>query len=36
MADIAFNCTFVIVIMVVVPWRYVWQRYVQVEGERWR
>jgi hypothetical protein len=36
MAEIAFNCTFVIVIVIVVPWRYAWQRYVRVEGERWR
>lgn len=30
------NCSFVVVIIAVVPWRYVWRRYVRADGERWR
>jgi hypothetical protein len=30
------NCSLVIVILAVTPWRYVWQRYVRAPGDRWR
>ena len=30
------NCSLVLVILAVVPWRYVWQRYVGAQGDRWR
>ncbi len=33
---VLFNCSLVVVILAVVPWRYVWQRYVTAQGERWR
>ena len=35
-AAVAFNCVFVIVIVAVVPWRYVWREYVRRPGDRWR
>jgi len=31
-----FNCSFVVIIIAAVPWRYVWQRYVTARGDRWR
>jgi hypothetical protein len=34
--QLIFNCSFVVVIVAVVPWRYVWQRYVTAPGDRWR
>jgi len=30
------NCSFVIVIAAVIPWRYVWRRYVLEKREPWR
>ena len=36
MSEAIFNCSLVVVIVAVVPWRYVWQRYVVAEGDRWR
>ena len=36
MGEAIFSCSFVVVIVAVVPWRYVWQRYVVAEGDRWR
>jgi hypothetical protein len=30
------NCSLVVVILAVVPWRYVAQRYVLTQGDRWR
>jgi hypothetical protein len=26
----------VVIILAVVPWRYVWQQYVTAKGDRWR
>ncbi|MGY1680529.1 hypothetical protein [Geodermatophilus sp. SYSU D01176] len=30
------DCSLVVVVLAVVPWRYVWQHYVVVRGDRWR
>ena len=30
------NCSVVIVILAVVPWGFVWRRYVTAKGDRWR
>jgi hypothetical protein len=30
-----FNCSLVVVILVVIPWRYVWDHYVRAPGDRW-
>ena len=29
------NCSLVVVILAVIPWRYVWQAYVRAPGDRW-
>jgi hypothetical protein len=34
-AAIAVNCSFVVVILAVIPWRYAWRRYVRA-AEPWR
>ena len=31
-----FNCSFVVVILAVIPWRHAWQRYVRAPGDAWR
>jgi hypothetical protein len=36
MSDIIVSCSVVLVIIAVVPWRYVWQRYVTAKGDPWR
>jgi hypothetical protein len=33
---IATNCSLVVVILAVIPWRYVWRQYVRAEGDPWR
>ena len=33
---ILFNCSFVIVILAVIPWHYVWNRYIRTPGDAWR
>ena len=30
------NCSFVIVILAVTPWRYVWRNFARATGDRWR
>jgi hypothetical protein len=30
------NCSLVVVIIAVTPWRFVWRRYVRASGDRWR
>lgn len=35
-SEIAVNCSLVVVILAVVPWRHVWRRYVREAGSRWR
>jgi hypothetical protein len=32
MSEVIFNCSLVVIILAVVPWRYVWQRYVMAKG----
>jgi len=34
--EVAFNCSVVLVIIAVTPWRYVWQQYTTAQGDRWR
>jgi hypothetical protein len=34
--EVLVNCSFVVVILAVTPWRYVWREYVRAPGERWR
>ena len=34
--EVLFNCSFVVVIIAVIPWRYVWKRYVRTPGDAWR
>ena len=34
--DVLFNCTFVVLIIAVIPWRYAWRRYVRTPGDAWR
>jgi hypothetical protein len=29
------NCSVVVLILAVVPWRYVWRTYVRAAGDRW-
>src|SRR5919199_1807355 len=36
MSQVIFNCSFAVVILAVVPWRYVWQRFAVAKGDRWR
>src|SRR5919205_309450 len=36
MSKVLVNCSFVVVILAVVPWRYVWKQYVTAQGDRWR
>jgi hypothetical protein len=33
--EVIFSCSLVVIILAVVPWRYVWQRYVTAKGDRW-
>ena len=35
-ADLTIRCSLVVLILAVVPWRYVWQHYVRAPGDRWR
>ena len=35
-ADVMVNCSLVVPIIAVTPWRYVWRNYVRVPGDRWR
>ena len=35
MAEVIVDCSLVVVILAVVPWRYVWQRYVTAPGDPW-
>lgn len=34
--ELLFSCSFVVVIVAVVPWRYAWRRYVRTPGNAWR
>lgn len=33
--EVLVNCSLVVAVVAVVPWRYVWQRYVVAGGDRW-
>jgi hypothetical protein len=34
--DTVLNCSLVVLILAVIPWRYVWRTYVRATGDRWR
>jgi hypothetical protein len=34
--DTVVNCSLVVVILAVIPWRHVWRTYVLAPGDRWR
>lgn len=34
--EVLVNCAFIVVIIAVVPWGYVWRRYVTAPGDPWR
>jgi hypothetical protein len=34
--DVLFSCSFVVVILAVIPWRYTWRRYARTTGDAWR
>ena len=36
MSTVIVNCSLVVIVLVVVPWRYVAQHYVTAKGDRWR
>ena len=36
MTEVVVNCSLVVVIIAVVPWRHVWRTYVRAGGEPWR
>jgi hypothetical protein len=34
--DVLVNCSLVVIIVAVIPWRYAWKRYVRTPGDPWR
>lgn len=34
--EVAINCSLVVVILLVIPWRYTWRHYAVGTGDRWR
>ena len=34
--DVLINCSFVVLIIAVIPWRHAWRRYVRTPGDAWR
>jgi hypothetical protein len=34
--ELLFNCSFVVIIIAVIPWGYVWKCYVRTPGNAWR
>lgn len=34
--SVLFSCSFIVVIVAVIPWRYAWRRYVRTPGDAWR
>jgi len=34
--EVLFNCSFVVVIIAVIPWGYAWRRYARTPGDAWR
>lgn len=35
-SEVLFNCSFVVIILAVIPWGYVWRRYARTPGDAWR
>jgi hypothetical protein len=35
-AEVAVNCSLVLLIIASIPWKYVWTQYVRSNGDRWR
>jgi len=35
-ASTAFDCSLVVIFLVIMPWGYVWKTYITAPGERWR
>jgi hypothetical protein len=35
-SNLLFNCSFVVVILAVIPWGHAWRRYVRTPGDAWR
>ena len=35
-SEVIFSCLLVVVILAVIPWAYVWQRYVVAKGDPWQ
>jgi hypothetical protein len=35
-SSVLFSCSFVVVILAVIPWPYTWNRYVRTPGDAWR
>ncbi len=35
MNEMLFNCSLVVVVIAVMPWRYVWRQYVREPGDSW-
>jgi hypothetical protein len=34
--EVLFNCSFVVIIIAVIPWGYAWRRYAMTPGDAWR
>jgi hypothetical protein len=34
--NLLFSCSFVVVILAVIPWRYTWNRFAHAPGDAWR
>lgn len=34
--ETVFSCSLVVLIVAVIPWRYVWHTYARATGDRWR
>jgi hypothetical protein len=34
-AQVIVNCSLIVVVIAVTPWRFVWARYVRARGDRW-
>jgi hypothetical protein len=34
--EVLFNCSFVVIIIAVIPWGYAWRRYARTPGDAWR
>jgi hypothetical protein len=34
--EVLFSCSFIVIIIAVIPWRYAWRRYVRTPGDAWR